>query len=70
MVTTFLIGELWRLPDSLLVLFEVLLEDGRDEVLLSVGVGVGVSLAVLGALGFWLATCLLLSCGFTGSTTD
>ena len=54
MVTTFLIGELWRVPDSLLVLFEGLLEDGRDEVLLSVGVGV--SLAVLGALGFWLAT--------------
>ena len=54
MVTTFLIGELWRVPDGLLALFEVLMEDGRDEVLLSVGVGV--SLAVLGALGFWLAT--------------
>ena len=68
MVTTFLIGELWRVPDGLLALFEVLMEDGRDEVLLSVGVGV--PLAVWGALGDWLATCLLLRCGFTGSTTD
>ena len=68
MVTTFLIGELWRVPDSLLDLLEVLMEDGRDEVLLSVGVGV--SLAVLGALGVWLTICLLLRCGFTGSTTD
>lgn len=56
------------MPDSLLALLEVLMEDERDEVLLSVGVGV--PLAVLGALGVWLANSLGLSCGLTGRTTD
>jgi len=39
-VTTFLIGELCRAPEGLLVLFDVFRQEGREEVLLQGRVGV------------------------------
>ena len=58
MVTVFLIGELWRVPDGLLCLFDALSEEGRDVVLLREGVGV--ARAEVGALDVRLGVCLIL----------
>ena len=71
-VTTFLMGELCRAPDGLLCLFDLLRDEGREEVLLRVGEGVVRAvlgaLTVLGEFGVWRVFSFILCCGLTGTT--